>query len=351
MPGYRLLRPVYKAAKQIPNLVAEATNGALWDPYTTFRGRFGNYSDNLFTNMYATAARRYGLPDKARIPADAMRKIRTTQGEIVADKNGLIDLTGNKFYNGRPHINVTTDRPVVSHKVSGWDGSDMYIFPTKDFLRQTMKDKSLVSIEPSDMFANGTSIVEPAKRVTFVSGDIEALRKARKAGMQTLSSPKLRRMYKERVNAYNQDMTDYTNRIAGKSGFALKTEKPPKPPKFQSYWQDYANEMQRLQSQRGTPTLADYKLMENQTGLKTGVVPIEKYQNAISGIDLMRHGNPFTGAAKAYVYPNGREIDWSVNKIKHEINYLTKAKYNHVFYDPVSDAESKWKRSNGISEH
>lgn len=227
----------------------------------------------------------------------------------------------------------------------------MYIFPTKDFLRQTMKDKSLVSIEPSDMFANGTSIVEPAKRVTFVSGDIEALRKARKAGMQTLSSPKLRRMYKERVNAYNQDMTDYTNRIAGKSGFALKTEKPPKPPKFQSYWQDYANEMQRLQSQRGTPTLADYKLMENQTGLKTGVVPIEKYQNAISGIDLMRHGNPFTGAAKAYVYPNGREIDWSVNKIKHEINYLTKAKYNHVFYDPVSDAESKWKRSNGISEH
>ena len=50
-------------------------NGTIWDPYTTFMGRFGNYSDNLLINMYASWARRFGLPDKARIPADAMRKI------------------------------------------------------------------------------------------------------------------------------------------------------------------------------------------------------------------------------------------------------------------------------------
>ena len=121
--------------------------GALWDKYTTFQGRFGNYGDNLLTNMYGTYARRYGLPDKARLPADAIRKLKT---DVRIDENGLIDLTGDKNWMGNPHMNATLDRGVVSHSSkNNWDGGDTYLFPTRDFIEKTQG--SLKSIEPSSL--------------------------------------------------------------------------------------------------------------------------------------------------------------------------------------------------------
>lgn len=297
-------------------------NGTIWDRYTTFRGRFGNYSDNPFVNAYATYARRYGLPDKARIPADVIRKLRMQNGEILpTNDKGVVNFTGYKSWNNNPHINVTTDRGVTSHK-SGWDGADTYVFSTQDFLNQTMPNGSLKSIEPSDMFANGSDVFEYPKKVTLVSGDKAALKKAKAAGMQTLSSPKLRRMF-------NKENT---------RSFLFKN------PKTVKHWPEYANEINRLIAQRGTPTLSDYNLLESITGLKSGVAPLSEYTNAINSLNRMVYANTsdiMNGSVKQYVYPNGRIVDWS--DALRQLNLVTRSPYNNVFYDPATFAEFNWR--------
>ena len=291
-------------------------DGSLGDPYTTFRGRLGTYGNNLFSNLYGTVARNFNLPDKARIPADAIRKIK---GD-VSIKDGLVDLTGTKNFLGNPHINVTLDRPVVSHSAGAWDGADTYLFPTKDLLEQTYPS-ALKSIEPSDVFANGTKVMEKPQNVTLISGDINALENAQKAGMQTLSSPRLRRLYQE-SKAVN--------------------------PKEIGYWSDYATEVQRLQSKRGTPTLEDFRLLENTTGLNSGVAPIADYENAINAVEEMHNTlynnsrDIINGIAAPYVFPNGRQVEWSVKGIRNALDGLKRAKYNKVFYDPTTYGESEW---------
>lgn len=306
--------------------------GALWDKYTTFQGRFGNYGDNLLTNMYGTYARRYGLPDKARLPADAIRKIKN---EVNIDSDGMINFTGHKGFAGNPHINTTLDRPVVSHKKGNWDGADTYLFPTKDFINQT-KNGSLKSIEPSDMFENGIIFKESPEKVTVISGDVNTLNRARENGMQTLSSPRLRRMYETENDAYQKALLDRFVKV-----------KDPK----QSLGLPYATEMQRLQSMRGTPTLADFRLLEQQTGLDAGVASISEYQNAINSLNSMLHPtiqDIMNGTVKPYVYPNGREVDFIPDHIEKELNLMQKVPYNKVFYDPASHVEFNWKNSIGL---
>jgi len=59
--------------------------------------------------------------------------------------------------------------------------------------------------------------------------------------------------------------------------------KPPVHPKVvkndrgQKYWPEYAAEVQRLQARRGSPTLEDFRMLEQQTGLNAGVAPIAEY--------------------------------------------------------------------------
>ena len=297
--------------------------GALWDKYTTFQGRFGNYGDNLLTNMYGTYARRYGLPDKARLPADAIRKLKT---DVRIDENGLIDLTGDKNWMGNPHMNATLDRGVVSHSSkNNWDGGDTYLFPTRDFIEKTQGN--LKSIEPSDMFENGVIFKESPEKVTVISGDVNTLNRARENGMQTLSSPRLRRMYETENEAYQKALLD-----------RFAKAKEPK----QSLGLPYATEMQRLQSMRGTPTLADFRLLEQQTGLNAGVAPIGEYQNAINSLNTMLNFNT-NSVPNPYIYPNGRVVDFTPSKIQKEMNLLNRAKYNKVFYDPASHVEFNWR--------
>ena len=322
-PLTRVSKGIAQGAKDVSKAAYNLyDNGTIWDRYTTFRGRFGNYSDNPFVNAYATYARRHGLPDKARIPADVIRKLRMQNGEVLPVNNmGLVDFTGNKSWNNNPHINVTTDRGVTSHK-SGWDGADTYVFSTQDFLNQTMPNGSLKSIEPSDMFANGSKVLESPNKVTLISGDKEALKSAKAAGMQTLSSPRLRRMY----NKQN------TGSILAKSPKAIK------------HWIEYSNEVNRLLTLRGTPTLSDYKLLESKTGLKAGVAPLSEYTNAVNSLYNMVHANTtdiMNGLIKQYVYPNGRVVDWS--DAQRQLNLITNSPYNKVFYDPATYAEFNWR--------
>ena len=116
------------------------------------------------------------------------------------------------------------------------------------------------------MFENGVIFKESPEKVTVISGDVNTLNRARENGMQTLSSPRLRRMYETENEAYQKALLDRFAKV-----------REPK----QSLGLPYATEMQRLQSMRGTPTLADFRLLEQQTGLDAGVAPISEYQNAI----------------------------------------------------------------------
>ena len=310
-------------------------NGTLWDRYTTFRGRFGNYSDNPFVNAYATMARRFGLPDKARIPADAMRKMGQTSGDFVNIKDGVVDFTGGKSWGNKPHVNFTLDRGVGSHKKGNWDGRDLYIMPTEDFINQTLPSGSLKSIEPTDMFANGVHVTEDPSKVTVISGDIETLKKAQEAGMQTLSSPTLRKIYQNELNSYNRS-------IEGLSPFLAGIAKPPK----RTLGIDYAREVQRLQGLRGTPTLSDFRLLEKMTGLKSGVTSVSEYNKAIDAINHMLHDQ--VGVAKQYVYPNGRAVGWNINGINWQLKNLKQLPYNNVFYDPASPVEYNWRHAIGL---
>jgi len=68
--------------------------------------------------------------------------------------------------------------------------------------------------------------------------------------MNTLSSPRLRKLYEEQALSYNN------------SGILDKFVKKDNSPKQRSFWNEYAREQQRLLARRGSPTLADYRLLE-----------------------------------------------------------------------------------------
>lgn len=177
--------------------------------------------------------------------------------------------------------------------------------------------------------------------MTVISGDVNTLERAKAAGMQTLSSPRLRRMYEAENNNYQSALSSIT------SPLLRNTIKHPKT----TLGLPYATEMQRLQSMRGTPTLADFRLLEQQTGLNAGVAPISEYQNAINSLNSML--NPtiqdiMNGTVKPYVYPNGREVEFSPNKVKKELRLIQRSKYNNVFYDPATWAEFNWKNRTGL---
>lgn len=312
----------------------------MFDPYTSFGATFGNYGNNIFSKMYGTLARRYNLPDKVRLPADTMRKLK----EGVHINNGVIDLTGGKAYTGKPHVNSTTDRGVVSHSLGQWEGADTYITPTKNFIEQA--GNSLKSIEPSDMFSNGVRITESPQNTVLISGDIEALQRAKEIGMQTLSSPRLRKLYAEQLSKYKVEKEAFDKAYSEASGIQRQIMKEPSTPKYKKWWSDYTNEQQRLQQLRGTPTLKDYQLLEDITGLKSGTAPIEEMSNAVKKLEEMSNATILditNGSILPYTYPNGRVVDWT--KAAKELELVKKAKYSNVFYDPASTVEFDWQRT------
>lgn len=214
------------------------------------------------------------MPDKTRTP-EFLRKLKGTTADI---ENGKVSLVGKKVdtktgFTGKPHTNFTTDRPVVSHPGGDWSWGDLYIVSGDDVLNQTPKE-NLISIVPSDTFIDGNPLLFDPERVTLVTGNVDRLRWARDNGLQTLSSPKLRRIYKEHP----------------KTKYAL----------------EYPLEIQRLQSTRGVPTYKDYLELEKRTGLNAGVAPISEKLNFDKWLDDMKNLS-ILADIKPYVYPNGEK--------------------------------------------
>lgn len=303
-------RSTYNISKNLYN------KGTLWDKYTTLGGRFGYYGNPL-QRIYGTISRNLGLPSSPKHP-ELLRKL---EGFPIRTDKGLLDFNSSRTeLFGKGHSNWTLDRPVVSHNKGNWDGKDLFIVDPVEFQKAVPKE-NVMSIEPSDMFVqNADAFVDP-RRVTLISGNPESLMQAKQMGMSTLSSPRLRKLYKPNkpsVGRFNLDKGNYGNR-------------------------PYALEQQRLQQRRGTPTIKDFRLIEGQYGLNSGVIPMSEYlQNPLSSAINNMLKNPTVNGS--WSYPNGREVSLIpggtyLDKALYEESLINKAPYKNVFYDPASHVE------------
>lgn len=293
------------------------------DAYTTVGGKFGYYG-NPIKRVWHTVGRNHNWNVSAKHP-ELMRKL---EEPIKVNPNGILQVTNPNPRFSKIITNFTTDRPVVSHAGGNWDGRDLYIFNPK-----IVKGKKPASIEPSDTFYPNVNITAKPSQTTLVSGNPLRLADAKSKGMSTLSSPEARRLYQEAQWKYLGDLKKWkSNKDAG-GNFKIK---------FDDYADDYAKEIQRLQSKRGTPTVYDYAKLERSTGLDAGVIGIDEMNPQI--VDYYM----YVGAEVPY--PNGRIIDsdYFYPQTNSEKNVLNRAPYNKVFYDPATAAEWDYKELHGI---
>jgi flagellum-specific peptidoglycan hydrolase FlgJ len=293
------------------------------DAYTTIGGKFGYYG-NPVQRVWHTVGRNKNWKTSAKHP-ELMRKL---EEPIKVNSNGTLQVTNPNPRFSETITNFTTDRPVVSHAGGNWNGRDLYIFNPK-----IVKGKKPASIEPSDTFYPKVNITAKPSQTTLVSGNPLRLADAKSKGMSTLSSPEARRLYQEAQWKYLGDLKKWKSNKDTGGNFKIK---------FDDYADDYAKEIQRLQSKRGTPTVYDYAKLERSTGLDAGVIGIDEMNPQI--VDY------YMNAGAEVPYPNGRVIDYDYfyPQINSEKNVLNRTPYNKVFYDPTTTAEWDYKELHGI---
>ena len=254
--------------------------------------------------------------------------MRKLEEPIKVNSNGTLQVTNPNPRFSETITNFTTDRPVGSHAGGNWNGRDLYIFNPK-----IVKGKKPASIEPSDTFYPKVNITAKPSQTTLVSGNPLRLADAKSKGMSTLSSPEARRLYQEAQWKYLGDLKKWKSSKDTGGNFKIK---------FDDYADDYAKEIQRLQSKRGTPTVYDYAKLERSTGLDAGVIGIDEMNPQI--VDY------YMNAGAEVPYPNGRVIDYDYfyPQINSEKNVLNRTPYNKVFYDPTTTAEWDYKELHGI---
>lgn len=274
------------------------------------------YSDNPIVNTYATYARKYNLPDKARVPY-MIRRVKSD--ELPAINNGRITMSGDRF----KHTNFTYDRPVVSHRKGKWDTAQQtYLINGR---RLVLENKgNWGSIEPSDMFTIQDSkggLTVPTKDVILVSGHKGLLGQAKASGIKIATSPQLQRIEK----SIKQSLGRFN--LAGGERMHYNTP----------YWIDVNN----IVKEYGTPKLKDVRLLEEITGLKSGVSKLDN-----KAIKIINDANRFNklkvSEAEEVInqaYPNGRGVNFTNDR---EAYVTGQFPYNNLFYDPATYAESNY---------
>lgn len=273
------------------------------------------YSDNPIVNTYATYARRYNLPDKARVPY-MIRRVKSE--EFPSINNGRITMSGGRF----KHTNFTYDRPVVSHRKGKWDTAQQtYLINGRTLVSENKGNWG--SIEPSDMFTvrdpkGGLTV--PTKDVVLVSGHKGVLSQAKANGIKTATSPQLQ----------SREASITPRESLGCFNFAGGERRHYDTP----YWISVND----IVKEYGTPKFKDVRLLEKMTGLKSGVSKLDKNAmkiiNDAKGFDKL----PLNEAEQVMkqTYPNGR----GVNFINDRESYITsELPYNSLFYDPATHAE------------
>lgn len=304
--------PVGKAAKATVKAAKNEVN------YINRISKSRLYSDNPIVNTYATYARRYNLPDKARVPY-MIRRVKSD--ELPSINNGRITMSGDRF----KHTNFTYDRPVVSHRKGKWDTAQQtYLINGR---RLVSKNKgNWGSIEPSDMFTiqdpkGGLTV--PTKDVVLVSGNKGLLNQAKTRGIKIATSPQLQRI--ERSITPRESL--------GRFNFAGGERRHYNTP----YWIDVNN----IVKEYGTPKLKDVRLLEEMTGLKSGVSKLDN-----KAIKIINDANRFNKLKVSeaeevmnQAYPNGRGVNFTNDR---EAYVTGQFPYNNLFYDPTTYAESNY---------
>lgn len=276
------------------------------------------YSDNPIVNTYATYARKYNLPDKARVPY-MIRRVKSD--ELPTINNGRITMSGDRF----KHTNFTYDRPVVSHRKGKWDTAQQtYLINGRRLVSENKGNWG--SIEPSDMFTiqdpkGGLTV--PTKDVILVSGHKGLLGQAKASGIKIATSPQLQRI--EKSITPRQSLGRFN--LAGGERRHYNTP----------YWIDVNN----IVKEYGTPKLKDVRLLEEMTGLKSGVSKLDN--KAIKIINDANHFNKLKVSEAEevmnQVYPNGRGVNFTNDR---EAYITGQFPYNNLFYDPTTYAESNY---------
>lgn len=276
------------------------------------------YSDNPIVNTYATYARRYNLPDKARVPY-MIRRVKSD--ELPSINNGRIRMSGGRF----KHTNFTYDRPVVSHRKGKWDTAQQtYLINGRRLVSENKGNWG--SIEPSDMFTIQDSkggLTVPTKDVILVSGHKGLLGQAKASGIKIATSPQLQRI--EKSITPRQSLGRFN--LAGGERRHYNTP----------YWIDVNN----IVKEYGTPKLKDVRLLEEMTGLKSGVSKLNnnaiKIINDAKGFDKLSLNE--AEQVMNQTYPNGRVVNFTNDR---ETYVTSQLPYNNLFYDPTTYAESNY---------
>lgn len=276
------------------------------------------YSDNPIVNTYATYARRYNLPDKARVPY-MIRRVKSD--ELPSINNGRITMSGGRF----KHTNFTYDRPVVSHRKGKWDTAQQtYLINGRKLVSENKGNWG--NIEPSDMFTiqdpkGGLTV--PTKDVILVSGHKGLLGQAKASGIKIATSPQLQRI--EKSITPRQSLGRFN--LAGGERRHYNTP----------YWIDVNN----IVKEYGTPKLKDVRLLEEMTGLKSGVSKLNnnaiKIINDAKGFDKLSLNE--AEQVMNQTYPNGRVVNFTNDR---ETYVTSQLPYNSLFYDPTTYAESNY---------
>lgn len=299
------------------------------DKYTTIGGRFGYYG-NPIERVTGTIKRNLNIKTKPKNP-ELLRKLKND----INIENNKIQVSNPSPRRSETITNFTTDRPVVSHSGGNWDSADLFIFDPK-----IVKGKQPISIEPSDTFYVGENIIAKPNQTTLISGNKSSLIKAKEEGLSTLSSKKLRDIYDNMNSEYLKGLTE-NNKLTGIKKKLAKN-------KFDdivnsNLRKKYADEIQNLQSKRGTPTIKDYMNLEKQTGLNSGTIDFKNFDFNLWKRTMKKNGE--------ISYPNGRKVyfeDYRKDTPYSENTIIKNSKYNKVFYDPTTEIEGLYRKTNNI---
>ena len=247
-------------------------------------------------------------------------------GVVPEVENGMVRLAPRD----NNLLNLTSDLPFRRHKkYNKTHAHYIYMRP------EAFAGHAPLSIDPMDtMFINQGISIDP-KNITFLSGDVNALREARKRGFRVKSFPEL-------IKTFNIGESNVVNGIQlGKTDFNGSANTL-----------QYATLVDEYFTKLGRPDLSDYRKLETRTGLNSHVSDISlrdviddkinKYLNAKSYKDqiaLIDNGYLFK-------YPDN--FGPPINKIKRPIDHSF---YKNIFYNPATPMEESLMTSIGYPQH
>lgn len=282
------------------------------------------YSDNALVNAYATLARRYNLPDKARLPY-LIRRVKNDALDFTDDGNVI--LNGGRFR----HTNFSYDRIVTPHSSGSWDKSQQTLLINP---REFVKNNKFGSIEPSDMF----TLQDPAEGLVVSPSDIinitanpTSTRLSTQHGIQTFSSTPLRQ---QELAALKADHQEYLDNFGKRFELARNSRNGVN----RDYW--YA--VFDIQKKFGRPKVKDVRLLEQTTGLKSGISSTKDIPRfrAIKQSDL---DNVLIDDMEGYInslpkFGNNKRFNWRKWSDYEGVQYP----YKNFFYDPATHAEDNF---------